>query len=42
MALSEHADGAFPTHPALSLPLSHVGLARRIDSAAVELGYQVV
>ncbi|MEU2001785.1 RES family NAD+ phosphorylase [Rhodococcus sp. NPDC019627] len=41
-ALFERAADAFPTNPALSLPLSHVGLARRIDSAAVELGYQVV
>ncbi|MDV7089608.1 RES domain-containing protein [Rhodococcus opacus] len=41
VALFEHAADAFPTHPALSLPLSHVRLARRIDSAAVELGYHV-
>ena len=42
VALFEQAADAFPTNPALSLPLSHIGLARRIDSAAVELGYQVV
>ncbi|MDV7243456.1 MULTISPECIES: RES family NAD+ phosphorylase [Rhodococcus] len=42
VALFEPAADAFPTNPALSLPLSHIGLARRIDSAAVALGYHVV
>ncbi|WP_258957114.1 RES family NAD+ phosphorylase [Rhodococcus globerulus] len=42
VALFEPAADAFPTNPALSLPLSHIGLSRRIDSAAVALGYHVV
>ncbi|WP_243622805.1 RES family NAD+ phosphorylase [Rhodococcus sp. ARC_M6] len=42
VALFERAADAFLSAPTMSLPLSHVGLSRRIDSAAVALGYQVI
>nr|WP_271211151.1 RES domain-containing protein [Rhodococcus wratislaviensis]GLK36916.1 hypothetical protein GCM10017611_37750 [Rhodococcus wratislaviensis] len=42
VALFEHTANAFPTNPALSLPIFHLGLARRIDSAAMKLEYRVI
>lgn len=42
LALFTPAASAMPTRPALSLPLSHPGLALRITGAAQKLGYLVV
>lgn len=42
IALFVPATSAMPTRPALSLPLSHPGLALRISGAAHRLGYLVV
>lgn len=42
IALFAPAETAMPTRPALSLPLSHPGLALRIAAAAGRLGYLVV
>jgi hypothetical protein len=42
LALFLPAASAMPVYPALSLPLTHPGLAGRIAGAARRLGYQVV
>jgi hypothetical protein len=42
IALFLPAASAMPTRPALSLPLSHPGLALRIAGAAQRLGYLVI
>lgn len=40
LALFERTANAFPANPVLSLPLSHPGLAGRIATAALDLGYR--
>lgn len=42
LALFAPAATAMPNRPALSLPLTHPGLARRISGAAQRLGYLVI
>ncbi|MCV7286059.1 RES family NAD+ phosphorylase [Mycolicibacterium wolinskyi] len=42
IALFAPSTTAMPTRPAMSLPLTHPGLARRIASAAQRLGYLVI
>jgi RES domain len=42
IALFTSAGNAMPTRPALSLPLTHPGLAPRITAAAKRLGYLVL
>ncbi|OBG84749.1 hypothetical protein A5699_25780 [Mycobacterium sp. E802] len=42
IALFAPAETAMPTRPAMSLPLTHPGLSRRIAAAAQRLGYLVI
>ncbi|MCV7049916.1 RES domain-containing protein [Mycobacterium heidelbergense] len=42
LVLFPRASDAMPSRPALSLPLTHPGLALRIASASQRLGYLVV